>query len=62
MSVTAHKSVLLMHSQERNRHGNIFGGYLMRTAYELAWGTASLYGRGLYPVFFSLLTLELNPL
>ena len=50
MRNTEHKSVHLMHSQERNRHGNIFGGYLMRLAYELAWGTAYLYADNQYPV------------
>ena len=61
MSSTEHKSVHLMHSQERNRHGNIFGGYLMRLTYELAWSTALLYGKGLYPVKMSK-SIEFNTL
>ncbi|KAL4429061.1 hypothetical protein ABPG74_022147 [Tetrahymena malaccensis] len=28
---------LIMHKQDQNLHGNIFGGYIMREAYELGW-------------------------
>lgn len=32
--------------QERNIHGKLFGGYLMREAYELAYANAMLFCRG----------------
>jgi len=32
-----------MHSQDRNRHGNIFGGYLMRESFDLSYATACLF-------------------
>ena len=35
-----------MHDQERNKHGNIFGGYLMRQGFEIAWCTAYLFTDG----------------
>jgi acyl-coenzyme A thioesterase 9 len=44
ISLTKLQSTKLMHPQLRNIHGNIFGGYLMRESFELAWTTASLYG------------------
>ena len=34
---------LLMHPQSRNVHNNIFGGYLMREAFELAWNITYLF-------------------
>lgn len=40
---TMQQKSLLMHSQDRNIHGNIFGGFLMREAYELGWLTAHLF-------------------
>jgi len=47
--VPMHKSIrqstLLMHPQSRNVHNNIFGGYLMREAFELAWNITFLYCR-----------------
>lgn len=36
---TVQHSLNIMMPQERNIHGNIFGGYLLREAYELAHGT-----------------------
>lgn len=43
-------TALMMHPQERNVHGAIFGGYLMRLAYETAYSTACLFARA--PVTF----------
>ena len=45
MENSIRQSTLLMHPQSRNVHGNIFGGYLMREAYELAWNITYLYCR-----------------
>eukprot|EP01017_Pseudomicrothorax_dubius_P039025 TRINITY_DN5934_c0_g1_i1.p1 TRINITY_DN5934_c0_g1~~TRINITY_DN5934_c0_g1_i1.p1 ORF type:complete len:388 (+),score=79.32 TRINITY_DN5934_c0_g1_i1:128-1291(+) len=45
------EKTVLMHAQERNAHGKIFGGHLMREAYELAWVAAYLHGEGAYPDF-----------
>ena len=42
MSETERRTQILMHSQEKNRHGKMFGGFLMRHAFEIAYITASL--------------------
>ncbi|EGR30277.1 hypothetical protein IMG5_136230 [Ichthyophthirius multifiliis] len=34
---------IIMHKQDSNLHGNIFGGYLMREAYELGWLCGTLH-------------------
>lgn len=41
----------LMHTQERNLHGKIFGGYLMRESIELAWLVAYKYAKFDHPEF-----------
>jgi len=43
MALTERQSSHLMHSQDRNRHGKIFGGYLMRESFDLSWLTAHLF-------------------
>jgi acyl-coenzyme A thioesterase 9 len=40
---TVLKNTLLMFMQQRNIHGKIFGGYLLRQAYELAFSCATLF-------------------
>ena len=35
MSETERSTRLLMHGQDRNRHGKMFGGYLMKEAFEI---------------------------
>ena len=45
MEDTIRQSTLLMHPQSRNVHNNIFGGYLMREAFELAWNITYLFCR-----------------
>ncbi|KIK64962.1 hypothetical protein GYMLUDRAFT_160038 [Collybiopsis luxurians FD-317 M1] len=40
------KRCMLMFPQERNVHQKIFGGYLMRLAYELGFSNASMFCRG----------------
>ncbi len=44
MSETERVTILLMHGQDRNRHGKIFGGYLMRQAFDISWITATVQG------------------
>ena len=62
MKNTVYKTVLLMHPQERNVHGNIFGGYLMKVAMELSWVTAMCFVGTNYPVFLSADKIEfMNP-
>ncbi|KIM37937.1 hypothetical protein M413DRAFT_448199 [Hebeloma cylindrosporum] len=46
MGDTVLEKCLLMFPQERNVHQKIFGGYLMRLAYELGFTNASLFTRG----------------
>lgn len=46
MRKTEMTSIRVCHPQERNIHNFIFGGYLMREAFELAYSTASLFTRG----------------
>ncbi|KAK2462511.1 hypothetical protein APHAL10511_005481 [Amanita phalloides] len=50
MGDTRIEKTMLMFPQERNVHQKIFGGYLMRLAYELGFANASLFTRG--PVRF----------
>ncbi|GAA5932046.1 hypothetical protein JCM3775_004222 [Rhodotorula graminis] len=45
MADTRVNSATLMHPQERNVHNKVFGGYLMRIAYETAYSTACLFAR-----------------
>ncbi|KIY51616.1 Thioesterase/thiol ester dehydrase-isomerase [Fistulina hepatica ATCC 64428] len=46
MGDTQLEKCMLMFPQERNTHNQIFGGYLMRLAYELGFANASLFTRG----------------
>eukprot|EP00743_Colponemidia_sp_Colp-15_P005916 GILK01006361.1.p1 GENE.GILK01006361.1~~GILK01006361.1.p1 ORF type:complete len:480 (+),score=64.67 GILK01006361.1:89-1441(+) len=43
LSSTRVEACRLMHSQDRNAHGKVFGGHLMREAFEIGWVTALLY-------------------
>ncbi|KIJ60477.1 hypothetical protein HYDPIDRAFT_139201 [Hydnomerulius pinastri MD-312] len=45
MGDTKLEKTMLMFPQERNVHQKVFGGYLMRLAYELAFANASLFTR-----------------
>ncbi|KAJ7223031.1 Thioesterase/thiol ester dehydrase-isomerase [Mycena pura] len=54
MGDTKLESCMLMFPQERNVHLKIFGGYLMRLAYELGFSNASLFMRGGHVRFLSL--------
>ena len=45
MRSSTRQLTLLMHPQSRNVHNNIFGGYLMREAFELAWNITYLFCR-----------------
>lgn len=38
------KNVIVCHPEQRNLYNKIFGGFLMRQAYELAWANSYLYG------------------
>ena len=46
MSSTKQRTQILMHGQDRNRHGKMFGGYLMREAFDIAYVTAALINPG----------------
>jgi len=41
------EKTLLMHLQDKNLHGKIFGGHVMREAFELGWLNAYLHIKGL---------------
>ncbi|RUS74869.1 hypothetical protein EGW08_017357, partial [Elysia chlorotica] len=45
MEDTILKSLIICHPEQRNLYNKIFGGFLMRGAYELAWITASVYSK-----------------
>ncbi|KAK3775435.1 hypothetical protein RRG08_015282 [Elysia crispata] len=45
MEDTILKSLIICHPEQRNLYNKIFGGFLMRRAYELAWITASVYSK-----------------
>lgn len=44
MKDTRRETTLLMQYQERNRNGKVFGGYLMREAFDISWLTATIQG------------------
>lgn len=44
------KTTLLMHTEDKNLHGKIFGGYVLRLAYELAWLCVYKYLKGGLPI------------
>lgn len=46
MRATEMTSIRVCHPQERNIHNLIFGGYLMREAFELAYSTTAVFVRG----------------
>ncbi|EWS71007.1 thioesterase family protein (macronuclear) [Tetrahymena thermophila SB210] len=50
ISATTFDKNLLMHKQDRNIHGNIFGGHLMREAMEMGWLAALIHSKGDYPL------------
>lgn len=50
MHETALENTFICQPQQRNMHGRIFGGFLCRRAYELAWATAFQFV-GTRPVF-----------
>ncbi|KAG1464184.1 hypothetical protein G6F56_005134 [Rhizopus delemar] len=54
MSDTKLESNFLMQPQDRNIHNNIFGGYLMRRAYELAYANTALFMKSSSPVLLSM--------
>ncbi|KAF7307702.1 hypothetical protein MKEN_01130200 [Mycena kentingensis (nom. inval.)] len=54
MGDTCLEKTMLMFPQERNVHQKIFGGYLMRLAYELGFSNSSLFMRGGHVRFLSL--------
>ncbi|KAJ6542636.1 Thioesterase/thiol ester dehydrase-isomerase [Mycena capillaripes] len=54
MGDTRLEKCMLMFPQERNVHQKIFGGYLMRLAYELGFSNSSLFMRGGHVRFLSL--------
>lgn len=43
---------LLMHVEDKNLHGKVFGGHVMREAAELAWVTSYMYDNGRSPPEF----------
>uniref|UniRef100_UPI00358E5A8B acyl-coenzyme A thioesterase 9, mitochondrial n=1 Tax=Myxine glutinosa TaxID=7769 RepID=UPI00358E5A8B len=51
MENTKLKNLMICHPQERNIHNKIFGGFLMRKAFELAWANACVYSGGRVEVF-----------
>ncbi|XP_065182812.1 acyl-coenzyme A thioesterase 9, mitochondrial-like [Sycon ciliatum] len=53
MSDTRMSSVRLCHPQHRNIHNKVFGGYLMRQAFELAWASVSVFTQSL-PQFIAM--------
>ncbi|KRX10446.1 hypothetical protein PPERSA_08748 [Pseudocohnilembus persalinus] len=52
ISETSLKKNLLMHMQDRNLHGKIFGGFLMREAFEIGWLCAYQHTQGKYPEIY----------
>lgn len=53
MSETFRQTTLAMQPQDRNIHHKIFGGYIMRQSFSLAWNIAYLFTRS-HPLFVAL--------
>jgi acyl-coenzyme A thioesterase 9 len=47
---TQQKTTLLMHTEDKNLHGKIFGGYVLRLAFELAWVCIYKFLQGRIPI------------
>jgi len=58
MTATALASTELMQPQERNRSGKIFGGFLMRQAYELAYSVNQKRAFKAHGLYISALNLK----
>ena len=43
--------MILTHVQDKNAHGKVFGGYVMKEALELAWSVSYLNGDGTNPLY-----------
>jgi acyl-coenzyme A thioesterase 9 len=41
MDSTLKSTRILMHGQDKNRHGKMFGGYLMKEAFDISWVAAT---------------------
>ncbi|KAI9354946.1 acyl-CoA thioester hydrolase [Pilaira anomala] len=54
MRDTKIESTFLMQPQDRNIHNNIFGGYLMRRAFELAYANTALFMKTSSPTLLSM--------
>lgn len=50
MRDTRLENAIICQPQQRNMHGRIFGGFLMRRAFEIAFSTAYVFG-GIRPLF-----------
>lgn len=59
MHKTEQKSLIFCGHQQRNIHNKIFGGYLMRKAFELAFSTSYLFA-GKFPYFSALGDITFN--
>lgn len=45
LSETSLKNLIICHPEERNMYNKIFGGFLMRQAYELGWANSFLFSQ-----------------
>jgi acyl-coenzyme A thioesterase 9 len=59
IAATHQRSLIFCSHQQRNIHNKIFGGYLMRKAFELAYSTAYLFA-GKRPLFSALGDITFN--
>jgi acyl-coenzyme A thioesterase 9 len=46
MADTKLKNLILCHPEQKNAYHKMFGGFLMRQAFELAWANAAMYCKG----------------
>ena len=47
------KTVRICYPEQKNLYNKIFGGFLMRQAFELAWANACVYSKTRFVVFQS---------
>jgi len=51
---TQREKLVLTHVQDKNAHGMVFGGYVMKEALELAWSVSYLNGDGTNPLYLKI--------
>lgn len=52
------KTVRVCFPEQKNLYNRIFGGFLMRQAFELAWANACVYSKNVYDIICTIHVVE----